>query len=133
MSLWDFLSSFIKPGLTEGGLIIIAILVTTSVLAIMVFPRVWSLVKQTAADTRIVKEQVKNSHSANFRDEQDSRHDEIATALSTLGAGQKALLKAVEGLQDDVRGHAQRITYVSERLDEHMDLAVQIIRDNDLI
>ena len=52
MNLYDFLSQLIRPGITEGGLIIIAVLVTISVASIFVFPRVFAVIKQNAEDTR---------------------------------------------------------------------------------
>jgi hypothetical protein len=67
------------------ALLLSAILGSAGVITAAVMQvRTRSDVRKVGRDAAAVKEQVKNSHPNNFRDEQDYRHDEVLTEFSIL-------------------------------------------------
>jgi chromosome segregation ATPase len=61
-------------------------------------------VKQVASDTREVKEQVKNSHTTNLREEGDERHAEVVGELKAIRRTQAKHSGQINELQSTQRG-----------------------------
>lgn len=110
----------IRDGITEGGLIIIAILVVVIAALSVVALVIWRFGSQIAARMKAVQDQVANDHKKPdgspilLRDDLDEKHDENARKLDQV-------LAAVLKLQGDVawlmRGQAEQ----DDRLDEIED------------
>lgn len=72
---------------------------------------------------REAKEQVKNSHSTNLRDDLDALHDDVREALRLLtehGADLKRHGSEIGGLRADMRQERQERLHLSTRVDNVM-------------
>jgi len=90
---WASLISAIIVALLGGG---------GGVIATVVSLRTRRTVNTVAADTRDVKDQVKNSHKTNLRAEQDTRHDELVQKLDAITTTQSEHGRSIDRLSDDV-------------------------------
>lgn len=81
--------------------------VAAVVVTIILSARTRRDVKQVATDAREVKEQVKNSHTTNFREEADERHAENARKLDTVLAQNTQIIATQEQHTRDI-GFLQR-------------------------
>jgi hypothetical protein len=89
-----------------GWATLIAAILTScgGVVAIIMSVRTRSDVKQIGSDARIVREQVKNSHPTNMRDENDERHVEVMNELRTIKSTQATHGRQIGDLQTTTRG-----------------------------
>lgn len=61
-------------------------------------------VQQVASDAREVKEQVKNSHTTNFREENDEQHAEVVRELKAIRGTQASHTRQISELDRVQRG-----------------------------
>jgi hypothetical protein len=72
---------------------------------------------------REAKEQVKNSHSTNLRDDMDRMHDDVREALRLIvehGESLKRHGSEIGGLRADIRQERQERLHLSQRVDTVM-------------
>lgn len=74
------------------------------VVAAVMSVRTRTAVRRVGHDTALVKEQVKNSHPKNLREEQDDRHDVLMTELGSIRSAQTAQGRDIGGIKADIRG-----------------------------
>jgi len=70
--------------------------------AVIVQRRTRREVREVGRDAALVREQVKNSHNTNLREEQDTRHEQVMRKLSTIESTQRIHGRSIERLTDDV-------------------------------
>ena len=101
----------------------------------------WPKLREFAADVRIVREEVKNSHAINFRDDIDGKHDETTTQNARIVAQNDRIEQQVEALRElfdrrldgvasDVRGIRKDIGRHADKLDTH-DEELKTLRAKD--
>lgn len=66
-------------------------------------------------DTTATREHVVNDHTTNFRDENDSRHDETRGWFHELRRDVGGIREEIRGLRRDDRAIAERVARIEER------------------
>jgi len=117
----------IRDGITEGGLIVIAILVVVIAALVVVGMILWRFGSQIAARMKAVQDQVANDHKKAdgtpilLRDDLDDKHDENAKKLDQA-------LTLMSTMQRDVAFIMRRLIEQDDRLDELEDTETRHIR-----
>lgn len=110
----------IRDGITEGGLIVIGILLVVIAALIVVGLVIWRFGSQIAARMKAVQDQVANDHKKAdgspilLRDDLDEKHDENAKKLDQA-------LRLMGTLQRDVAFILRRLMEQDDRLDDLED------------
>lgn len=66
-------------------------------------------VEKMAADTAIVRAEVKNSHTTNFREESDERHESLTDLLTEIRSEMREARSDIRGLRADGGRQDERI------------------------
>lgn len=122
----DIIGIPIRGGISEGGLIIIAIAVCILALLILAITVVWkfgqdirSAIRMVKADAAEAKIQVANSHSSNLRDDLDGKHEEIQNAIKELSEDltdhSLNVNSRFDRMNDRISGVDQRISNLESR------------------
>lgn len=109
----------------QVGAVAIAIITVIGGVMVALLNRTRQHAKVAAANSTVVKNEVKNDHTTNLRDESDERHSEIITTLRQVLETQKVhgreignLHKSVGGIRDELRGMREDDRQQREELDE---------------
>lgn len=116
----------------QVGAVAIAIITVIGGIMVALLNRTRQHAKEAAANSVVVKNEVKNDHTTNLRDESDERHSEIIATLRELSATQQQMLetqkvhgreignlhKSVGSIRDDLRGMREDDRQQREELDE---------------
>ncbi|WP_295787524.1 hypothetical protein [uncultured Microbacterium sp.] len=79
-----------------------AALVLAAVIPVQLSTR--KTVEKVAADTAVVRAEVKNSHTTNLREESDDRHTSVMDVLLELQRDQREMREEMRETRSDVRG-----------------------------
>lgn len=79
-------------------------------------------------DTRTVKHEVKNDHSANLRVESDTRHAETQREFARLHDSLETVNRNLNGVRDEVRGDREEVRQDVRDLRRDLDLHSKRIR-----
>lgn len=114
------------------GAIVVSIVTAIGIIMVALLNRTRQHAKLAATNSAVVKDEVKNDHTTNMRDESDERHGEIIATLRELSATQQQMLetqkvhgreignlhKSVGGIRDELRGMREDDRQQREELDE---------------
>lgn len=73
-------------------------------------------VSRISKNTKIVKAQVQNSHTKNFREDTDDKHDDVIIALNEIKADVREVKADVGGVKSDIGGIRSDIRNNNRRL-----------------
>lgn len=111
--------------IAQIGGIAVALIAAIGGVAIAVLNRARQHAKVAAENSTVVKNEVKNDHTTNLRDESDERHAEILRELGrvieiqkTHGRQIEGLNTSVGGIRDELRGMREDDRQQREELDE---------------
>ena len=96
--------------------VILVALITTLGGVIVALIGFWGKVTEIRDHTKEAKEQVKNSHTTNLRDDMDAIHEDVRAALELL----KQHSKEIGGIREDIRQERDERLVLSKRLDAHL-------------
>lgn len=111
--------------IAQIGGVAVALITVIGGIAIAVLNRARQHAKVAAENSAVVKNEVKNDHTTNLRDESDERHAEILAEIKSVREVQSnqgrqiaGLNKSVGGIRDELRGMRDDNRQVRKELDE---------------
>lgn len=115
--------AILVQSIASAGLVLVAALTAGLPLLLSIRKRAGAAAASAgaaAADAKAAREQVQNSHETNFRDDHDTKHGEVISAIAGVESRVNARLAVIEGDIRGVRRDVGRLADADARHDERI-------------